>query len=61
VTDVEARNGVLNILVRMIHKKYNMKEIDDVERFSTNIKQHKLYHKSISRVYTDTIGAITIG
>jgi hypothetical protein len=61
MTDAEAGNGVLNMLVHIIHKKYNIEEIDDVERFSTNIKQHKLYCESISRVCTNTIGAITIG
>jgi hypothetical protein len=43
----------------MIHKKYNIEEIDDTERFSTNIK-HKLYRKNIFKLHTDTIGAITI-
>jgi hypothetical protein len=60
VTDAETGNGVLNMLVHIIHKKYNIEEIDDVERFSTNIEQYKLYCESISRAYIDTIGAITI-
>jgi hypothetical protein len=61
ITDAEAGNSILNMLVHMIHKKYNIEEIDDIKRFSTNIKQHKLYRESISRVHTDTIGIITVG
>ncbi len=61
MTDTEAGNSVLNMLVHMIHKKYNIKEIKDVEWFSINIEQHKLYYKSIFKAYTDTIGAIIIG
>ncbi len=60
MTDVEAGNDVLNMLVRMIHKKYNIEEIADIKRVFTNIEQHKLYCKSISKVYTDIIGVITI-
>ncbi len=60
ITDAEAGNSVLNMLVRMIHKKYNIEEINDVKRFSTNIEQHKLYYENISKVCTYTIDAITI-
>jgi hypothetical protein len=60
ITDAEAGNGILNMLVCIIYKKYNIEEIDDIKWFFINIKQHKLYHKSISKVHTDIISAITI-